>query len=229
MAVPNDITIADTLVTQGYFDKVRTGDQRAASYFARLFAFTANPSGQTTSWGWLRKGGGTQVEGYAEDAVVYGADPSDVQNVVDLVIGAGAPGARLISNTSGTVPRRPTDVWEAPRALTSMQLDYLKPGGVVIHPPPPPPPPPPVRFDRGEMFDALTFLNTYYKAPEGLQRPQGLSINGAADLEGVAAWMFDVYVNARLDRKSHQAGKDAMVAEIRKSGEWQSKHPGETP
>ena len=45
-------------------------------------------------------------------------------------------------------------------------------------------------------------LDDFYRAPEGLQRPEGLSINEAPDFEGIAAWIFDVYLNARLAGRS---------------------------
>lgn len=126
MAVPEDIGIAQNLVAQGYFQRVAAGDQRAASLFARLFAHAANPSGSPASWGRLKKGGGTAVDGYAEDAVCYGSDQQDLHNVVDLVIGAGAPGARLAPTTTHTVERRPVDTWELPRPLSANEVNYLK-------------------------------------------------------------------------------------------------------
>lgn len=126
MAIPNDFPVVQQLAGEGYFDRVAAGDQRAASYFARLFAFRANPAGDPSGWGALKKGGGTNVEGYAEDAVVYGSDPSDVNNVYDLVGGTGAPGATPSWN--GPKARRTSDTWEAPHALSAEQMNYLKSG-----------------------------------------------------------------------------------------------------
>lgn len=133
---PNDIAIAQQLEAQGYFTKAAQGDHKAASYFVRLFAYTANPNGNPSGWGWLRKGGGQNVEGYAEDAVVYGSNPNDLNNVVDLVIGTGAPGARLVPNTTATVPRRVSDTWEAPKPLTAAEMAYLGGTGGVPGPDP---------------------------------------------------------------------------------------------
>ncbi len=129
--------ILQQLEAEGFFERARGGDHRAASLFARLAAYRANPSGSSSSWGWLRKGGGQNVDGYAEDAIVSNANPTDVLNVYDLVSGAGAPGARVSFN--GPLPRRTSDVWEAPRALSAGELSYLKPGASVDPPPPPPP------------------------------------------------------------------------------------------
>jgi hypothetical protein len=126
------------LENDGYFERARNGDHKAASLFARLAAYRLNPGGHGSSFGCLRKGGGQNVDGYAEDAIVANANPSDVQNVYDLVSGAGAPGASVSWN--GPLPRRPTDTWEAPRPLTAAELAYLKPGSTPTDPPPPPPP-----------------------------------------------------------------------------------------
>ena len=124
--VPEDIGIAQDLSSRGYFTRVAAGDARAASLFVRLFAYTANPNGNPNGWGWLKKGGGHHIDGYSEDAVVYGSNPSDLHNVVDMVIGTGAPGARLVPSTTVTVPRRPADTWEAPKPLTADEISYLK-------------------------------------------------------------------------------------------------------
>lgn len=125
---PNDIAVAQQLVAEGYFTKAAAGDARAASLFVRLFAFRANPSASPSGWGWLKKGGGHNIDGYSEDAVVYGNSPNDLHNVVDMIVGTGAPGASLVPNTTSTVPRRPADVWEAPRALSAADMEYLKSG-----------------------------------------------------------------------------------------------------
>ena len=57
---------------------------------------------------------------------------------------------------------------------------------------------PQVRFNHGEFLDVLQRLDGFYRAPEGLQRPNGLSISGGPDFLGIATWMFDVYLNERL-------------------------------
>jgi hypothetical protein len=112
--------------SQGYFAKAHAGDQKAASLFVRLVAFDLNPTGSTTDYGWLSKTPGeSQVDGFAEDAICFGADPADLQNVVDMVNGAGAPNASI----GGSVKeRRPTNLWVKPHALTAEEMDYLKAG-----------------------------------------------------------------------------------------------------
>lgn len=54
-----------------------------------------------------------------------------------------------------------------------------------------------VVFDRAEFLSAMNRLHQFYMATEGLQRPNGLSIGGAPDLVGIAAWIFDVYLTCR--------------------------------
>lgn len=112
---------------QGYFARARKGDSRAGSLFVRLVAWDLNPEGKNGSWGWLSKTSGeTNVEGFAEDAVVGNADPTDRLNVVDLINGAGAVGASI----GGSVKeRRAHNKWVAPKALTPEELSYLLEGG----------------------------------------------------------------------------------------------------
>jgi hypothetical protein len=117
------------LEAEGYFAKAAGGDHRACGLFARLAAFRLNPNGDADGWGCLRKtGGGANVEGYSEDAIVLGSDPNNLRNVVDLIVGAGAPGARLAGSLDGFVSRRTSDIWERPQALSAEQMNYLKPG-----------------------------------------------------------------------------------------------------
>ena len=95
--------------------------------------------------------------------------------------------------------------------------------------PDPPPPPKPVLPSRDEMVSAGAWLDGYYRAPEGLRRAEGLSRNGAPDWDGVGSWLFDVYLRARVDGKTLEQARAAVVAAIRQTDEWRSKHPGETP
>jgi hypothetical protein len=134
------------LDAEGYFAKAAAGDHRACGLFARLAAYTLNPNGDADGWGCLRKtGGGANVEGYSEDAIVLGSDPNNLHNVKDIIVGAGAPGARLVGSLDGLVNRRTSDIWERPAPLNAEQLNYLKPGATTggggggIEPPPPPP------------------------------------------------------------------------------------------
>jgi hypothetical protein len=131
---------------QGYFKKAQAGDPRACGLFARLAAYELNPGGDPAGWGCLRKtGGGKNIEGYSEDAIVLGNDPANVTNVVDIIVGAGKAGASIGWGVwrPGTDPRRSSDVWEKPVPLTPEQMEYLKPGSQVEPPPVPVPVPVP--------------------------------------------------------------------------------------
>ena len=120
--VPNRIEVAHQLEAEGYFEKCRAGEMRGCSYFARLVALRLNPRGDPKGFGWLSKTPGeSNVDGFADDAIVYG-DGED--NVIDLVGGAGARGARV--QWSGPHPRRAWNRWVAQRPLTTAEMNYLK-------------------------------------------------------------------------------------------------------
>jgi hypothetical protein len=126
------------LEAEGLFEKCRQGEMRGCSYFVRLVVYRLNPSGDPSGWGALTKpAGGSNVEGYADDAVALGANATN--NVYDLVASSGVPGARPYVN--GPLPRRGSDLWEAPRPLSDAQMAYL--GGTVTPQPQPQPNPQP--------------------------------------------------------------------------------------
>lgn len=83
---------------------------------------------------------------------------------------------------------------------------------------------PAVSFDRSEFLDAMNKLNAFYSAPEGLQRPNGLSISGGPDFLGIANWIFSVYLNERLLGGSSTLAWQRVVDAIRGTDEWKTKH-----
>ena len=115
--------VLDGMVAAGLFDRAAGGDDAAASYFVREFVWRVNPTCDPAKPGALRKGGGKNIDGYAEDAIALNGNPADLRNVVDLVGGAGAPGARLV--WGGPVQRRSSDVWECPKALGAREAAYI--------------------------------------------------------------------------------------------------------
>jgi hypothetical protein len=131
--------MAQTLKTQGYFAKVKTGDEKAASYFSRLVASTVNPSGNVNDWGWLAKGGGFNVEGYADGAIVFGNNPADLRNVLKIVTQVGSSNPNDIQIGSSVQDRRPVDTWEKPVPLPDSIPSYLLSGGLPVPIPPPTP------------------------------------------------------------------------------------------
>ncbi len=82
-------------------------------------------------------------------------------------------------------------------------------------------------FDRADFLAAMNRLHQFYMAPEGLQRPNGLSIAGGPDFEGIAAWIFDVYLACRSSGRSTEDSWNEVVAWITQSDEWKVKHPGQ--
>jgi hypothetical protein len=83
---------------------------------------------------------------------------------------------------------------------------------------------PVLRFDRDEFVDLLQRLDRFYASTDGLQRPAGLSIAGGPDFLGIAAWVFDVYLNQRLGGASSTAAWVTVENGIRATAEWRSKH-----
>lgn len=79
-------------------------------------------------------------------------------------------------------------------------------------------------FDRSELLAVMERLDRFYSAPEGLQRANGLSLNGQPDFLGIAAWVVDVYLGARLGGASADAAWNRVVAQIQATEEWRSKH-----
>jgi hypothetical protein len=83
---------------------------------------------------------------------------------------------------------------------------------------------PVVTIDRNEYLDVMAELDRFYAASEGLQRPQGLSIAGGPDFQGIATWLFEVYLNERL-RGTSAAGAWSLTRNaIMATDEWRRKH-----
>ena len=83
---------------------------------------------------------------------------------------------------------------------------------------------PVVSLNRDEYLDAMQRLDRFYMAPEGLQRPDGLSIAGGPDFLGIATWIFDIYLAERLNGVSASAAWTLTENSIRATDEWRRKH-----
>lgn len=81
-----------------------------------------------------------------------------------------------------------------------------------------------ITLDRDEFLDVLGRLDRFYRAPEGLQRPDGLSIAGGPDFLGIAAWIFDIYLSERLRGTSPAAAWVILENAIVATDEWRRKH-----
>lgn len=87
--------------------------------------------------------------------------------------------------------------------------------------------------DRGEFHEFLRWLDGVYRSPEGLDRPHGLAFidqsdafatRVRADLEGISAWGFDLYLNHRERGETpEQARADVRLA-IQGTDEWRRLH-----
>ena len=82
---------------------------------------------------------------------------------------------------------------------------------------------------RQELAAAANWLHDYYQSQDGLQRPQGLWLNDRPDFEGVAAWILDVYLWARVEGVSDEEARQRIVQAIQGSEEWKTKHPSGAP
>ena len=84
-----------------------------------------------------------------------------------------------------------------------------------------------VRDRRHDMIAAGQWLHSFYQSDDGLKRPDGLWIDKHPDFEGIGAWLFDVYLAARLTGADDAAARKKVTDAIRQSDEWRQKHPGE--
>lgn len=83
-----------------------------------------------------------------------------------------------------------------------------------------------LRERRQDLIAAGSWLHSLYQSEGGLQRPEGLWLKGSPDFEGIAAWLFDVYLSERLLGTSDEAAKEKVLDAIKRSDEWRQKHPG---
>jgi hypothetical protein len=75
-----------------------------------------------------------------------------------------------------------------------------------------------------EMTDTLKWLDTFYKSPEGLQRPTGIIADGQVDFESISNWLFRNYLQARAHGATPDEARERVAAQIKESPEWQGKH-----
>lgn len=66
---------------------------------------------------------------------------------------------------------------------------------------------------KAEAFEALKQLDAFYRAEDGLQRPEGIG----GDMEAIAQWYTQLVIEGRT--------LDDVRAQIRQSDEWRAKHP----
>ena len=70
----------------------------------------------------------------------------------------------------------------------------------------------------------MGWLHDFYKSPEGLNRPEGLWIDGHPDFEGLSGWIFDVYLRRRLLGDTEEQARAAIETAIKGSDEYRRRH-----
>jgi hypothetical protein len=83
-----------------------------------------------------------------------------------------------------------------------------------------------LKNQRGSVLQAAQWLHDYYKSDEGLRRPDGLwrADQKQPDFEALGAWIFDVYLNARVEGKSDEEARKLITDAIQGSDEWRRVH-----
>ena len=83
-----------------------------------------------------------------------------------------------------------------------------------------------LRNHRGEVVQAAQWLHEYYKSDAGLKRPNGLwrEDQKQPDFEALGAWIYDIYLNARVEGKSEEEARKLITDAIQGSDEWRRVH-----
>ena len=80
---------------------------------------------------------------------------------------------------------------------------------------------------REEMAAVVLWLDDFYRSADGLQRPTGLwrPDLDKPDGEAIGVWIFDVYLQSRLEGKSDGEARQVIVDQVKGTHEWRLKHP----
>jgi hypothetical protein len=83
-----------------------------------------------------------------------------------------------------------------------------------------------LKNQRSDVVQAAQWLHGYYKSDEGLRRADGLwrPDQKQPDFEALGAWIFDVYLNARVEGKSDEDARKLITDAIQGSDEWRRVH-----
>jgi hypothetical protein len=79
---------------------------------------------------------------------------------------------------------------------------------------------------RSDVLQAAQWLHQYYASDEGLRRVDGLwrADQKQPDFEALGAWIFDVYLNARIEGKTEEEARQLIKVAIQGSDEWRRVH-----
>jgi hypothetical protein len=79
---------------------------------------------------------------------------------------------------------------------------------------------------REDIVRTSQWLHDYYASDEGLRRSDGLWLRDQKkpDFEAIGAWVFDVYLTARVNGASDADARQAIVDAIHGTDEWRRVH-----
>lgn len=79
---------------------------------------------------------------------------------------------------------------------------------------------------RKDIVQAAQWLQQFYQSDEGLRRSDGLWLASQrqVDAEAIGAWLFDVYLNARINGQSDAEARRTVSDAIRNTDEWRQAH-----
>lgn len=82
-------------------------------------------------------------------------------------------------------------------------------------------------FPREELASTVQWLDEFYRAQDGLQRPGGLVNASTSQIDGeaIGAWVLDVYLKARIEGATPDEARQRVAENIRGTDEWRRKHP----
>src|SRR5215475_9071152 len=62
-----------------------------------------------------------------------------------------------------------------------------------------------------EMTDTLKWLDTFYRAPDGLQRPSGIVVDDNVDYESISNWLFRNYLQSRAQGATPEEARESLA------------------
>lgn len=79
---------------------------------------------------------------------------------------------------------------------------------------------------REDIVRVSQWLHEFYASADGLRRPDGLWLaqQKQPDFEALGAWVFDVYLSARVNGASDADARQAVVDAIKGTDEWRQAH-----
>ena len=81
--------------------------------------------------------------------------------------------------------------------------------------------------EMAELMERLAREQPGYLDVESVRSEsgEGITVSYWASREAIAAWIFDVYLQARMAGKSDAEARGLVMEQIKSSEEWRRKHP----